>query len=348
MLPGEQERKQIFYWLKRISSYTAWNRILGYYYAWAKVTEKSVQRASERGWSDKTGITESDLVGILKCVAHCEEGVRRLRKGDKRVFRYDANGEFVMADRRLWHWTSMQWRIEIGENGIDEEHTPYWPEFNYALTQLSEAWGECSPDILEREDLNAPSSTIYGVWLQEWLPKMTFPKVLPEVPDPVKHILIATGKTTPCPGIWEPVEVPKPKGFHLFSAPPPEGSLPIVGCMAYLHGGSPAPRAKQETETESLRADVIWRLLWRDDRYEDGTIPEEESVYVFLKPDPSRVAPEPEELRGGLRIWSDTPCPYPSVWQCLDKPLGPQTVAFGVPMPRVQGERVLWRLMKAV
>ncbi|MET3654897.1 Imm71 family immunity protein [Dyella japonica] len=379
MLPTEQERQRIFYWLKRISSYTAWNRILGYYRIWAKATERSLQKASERGWlrqraangriiggvrtgqrisdgiddyyDEYTGseIGESTLISVLKGMAHCEEGVRRLRLGDKRVFKYDVNGEFVMAYRPQFHWVRRQSLLEIREIVVDADHTPYWDEFNYTLTQLSEAWGECSSKIIEREDLNAPSSTIYGVWLQEWLPKMTFPKVLPEVPDPAKHTLIATGKITPCSGIWEPVEVPKSKGFHLFgNAPPPEGPLPIIGCMAYLHGGSPAPRAKQETETESLRADVIWRLLWRDDRYEDGTVPEEESAYVFLKPDPSSAAPEPEELRGGLRVWSDTPCPYPGVWQCLDKPLGPQTVAFGVPMPRVQGERVLWRLMRAV
>jgi hypothetical protein len=349
MLPSEQERKQIFYWLKRVSSYTAWNRILGYYRAWAKVTEGSVQRASERGWDKQTGLPESELVLILKCLAHCEEGVNRLRAGDKRVFKYDANGEFVMANRIRSHWSEMQWRLEIGENRIDEKHTPLWQDFNFALTQLCEAWSECSPNIIERRDLNEPSLVVYGVWLQEWLPKMTFPKVLPDVPDPAKHTLVATGRTTPCSGIWEPVEVPKPKGFHLFGAPPPpEGPLPRIGCMAYLHGQSNAPQASLETADANPNADVTWRLLWRDDRYEDGTVPEEESEYVFLSPDPARQAPEPEELHGGMRVWSDTPCPYPGVWQCLDKPLGPQTVAFGVPMPRVQGERVLWRLMKAV
>jgi hypothetical protein len=216
--------------------------------------------------------------------------------------------------------------------------------------QLSEAWSECSPFLIEPRDLNAPSLTIYGDYLRERLPQMHTPKALPEVPDPEELTLVATGKSVSCAGIWEPVYVAKPKGFHLFSPPPkPEGPLPIVGCMSYLHAGSPAPRARQETETESLRNDVTWRLLWRDDRYEDGSIPEEESGYVFQQPDPTRVAPEPEELRGGLRVWSDEPCPYPGVWQCLDDlTLGPQTVAFSVPMPRLQGRRVLWRLMRGV
>ncbi|NOV22262.1 hypothetical protein E5S69_01785 [Cupriavidus necator] len=30
-LPNDDERRKSFHWLKRISSYTAWKRILGYY-----------------------------------------------------------------------------------------------------------------------------------------------------------------------------------------------------------------------------------------------------------------------------------------------------------------------------
>ncbi|WP_199101116.1 Imm71 family immunity protein [Dyella sp. ASV21] len=379
MLPNALERRQIFYWLKRISSYSTWRRILEYYRSWVSITEKSVSVANDRGWlrlyeegkivggvptgrkiSDGKGgqyaeytgsaLGESSLIRILKGFAHAEEGVRRLRLGDKRVFQYNAHGEFVMADGAPSYWVTLIDRIEIGENTIDQDHTPHWDEFCFALTQLSEAWGESSPFLIEPQDLNAPSQTIYGDYLRERLPKMSYPNELPEVPDAKELTLVATGKSVPCSGIWEPVYVAKPKGFYLFSAQPsPEGPLPIVGCMSYLHAGSAAPRARQETEKESLRNDVTWRLLWRDDRYEDGTIPEEERGYVFQQPDPARLAPEPEELRGGMRVLSDEPCPYPGVWKCLDDlTLGPQTVAFGIPMPRRQGRRVMWRLMKAV
>jgi len=37
LLPDELERKQIFYLLKKHSSWTAWNRILGYFQKWADV-----------------------------------------------------------------------------------------------------------------------------------------------------------------------------------------------------------------------------------------------------------------------------------------------------------------------
>ena len=50
MLPNALERRQIFYWLKRISSYSAWRRILEYYRSWVSITEKSVSVANDRGW----------------------------------------------------------------------------------------------------------------------------------------------------------------------------------------------------------------------------------------------------------------------------------------------------------
>jgi hypothetical protein len=379
MLPSAQERRQLFYWLKRISSYTAWSRILSYYQAWAKVTEKSVQAASERGWLQvygkagypisgvRTGkylydggtgeryeeflgsqISETGLVHILKALAHAEEGVRRLRLGDKRVFQYNAHGEFVIAYRDPSYWVALLNRIEIGENTIDQEHTPHWDEFCFALMQLSDAWAECSPDVIEPRRLDAASYTFFNDYLKAELQAMVFPTPLPDVPDPIEHTLVASGATTPYSGIWEPVDVPKRKGLQLFTKPsPPEGPLALAGTMAYLHAGSPAPNCAAYGKAQGTP--TTWRLLWRDDRYEDGSIPEEESGYVFQQPDPTRVAPEPEELRGGLRVWSDEPCPYPGVWQCLDDlTLGPQTVAFSVPMPRLQGRRVLWRLMRGV
>ncbi len=371
MLPNARERRQIFYWLKRISSYTAWNRILDYYRAWASATERSVQVASERGWlrqydrNDKliggaptdnayfgpftgSAIDESRLVEILKGLAHCEEGVGSLRAGDKRVFQYNAHGKFVMARSILSYWSELQWRIEIGENGIDQDHTPHWDEFCFALTELSEAWAECSSEIIEPERLDAASHTFFNDNLKAKLEAMVFPKVLPEVPDPITHTLVGSGRRTPHSGIWEPVNIPKPKGFQLFGMSPlPEGPFESAGTMAYLHADSSAPHCAAYGEAKGKP--TVWRLLWRDDRYEDGTIPEEERGYVFQQPDPARLAPEPEELRGGMRVWSDEPCPYPGVWKCLDDlTLSPQTVAFGIPMPRLQGRRVMWRFMKAV
>jgi hypothetical protein len=85
MLPSDLEREQIFYWLQKISSVTAWRRIFEYYKIWAAIAENSVHQADKNGWADKTFIPESDYVLILKCLVHCKEGVLRLSKGEKSI-----------------------------------------------------------------------------------------------------------------------------------------------------------------------------------------------------------------------------------------------------------------------
>ncbi|MBL9220926.1 Imm71 family immunity protein, partial [Xanthomonas fragariae] len=273
-LPNELERRQMFYQLKKESSFTAWNRMLELYQAWAGVTEESVRQADAKGWLDKSGIRESHYVRILKGLAHQEEGVRRLRKGDKRVFKFDANGEFVMAHRQVSHWTEFVWRVEVGEMNINQEMTPLWHEFSECLEKMRHLGNEIWADIIEGRYFEDPAPNIYGKWFQENVAKMHFPPIIPDVPDPVENTLVATGSRIPCSGIWEPVDAPKPKKFSLFSKPDvPSGFLPYIAAMNYLHGQSPAPKARQETQTGSVYPDVVWRLIWRDDRYEDGTIP---------------------------------------------------------------------------
>lgn len=287
LLPSEMERRQIFYWLKQVSSWTAWNRILSFYKAWVDITEASVREASKKNWNKLTAVPESDYRLILKCFTHCDEGVRRLRQGDKRVFKYDANGEFVMASRMLSYWQKALWRIDDGETEIDTQHTPYWEKFKRAVSELNQAKGECSLVVIETDDPRDPATNVYGDWLIAQFKKMTFPEHLMEVPDPADNILIKTGKEIPCSGIWEPVNAPPSKGFSLFrDAAKAKGPFAIAGCMNYLHGGSPAPQALQaKIGGGGLKESVTWRLLWKDDRYADGVIPTEEAGYVFLMPE---------------------------------------------------------------
>ena len=52
--------------------------------------------------------------------------------------------------------------------------------------------------------------------------------------------------------------------------------------MNYLHGGSDAPTIEVfDADDEIEEVATQWRLIWKDDRYLDGTIPDEESAYTF-------------------------------------------------------------------
>lgn len=281
---SELERKKVFYLLKRVSSVTAWARILQYYKDWLTVTEDSVRQADDNGWNDDTSIPMAAYALIAKGLAHFESGVLRLREGDKSVFKFDSNGEFEMSARTLDHWLQMLQRVSMGENTI-KKHTPLWQEFGLAVDSLAQALGECGQIVLETRYFDDPALIWYGQWLRRELPSMWFPESLAEVPDPIDSVFVRTGEHTPCSGVWEPVDIPKSSLLSLLArAPKPRPPFKIIGAMNYLHGGSNAPKIKVETEHGSHEVSTAWRLLWEDDRYKDGTVPEEEMDYHFSKP----------------------------------------------------------------
>jgi len=286
LLPAPEERKQIFHYLKRISSYTAWHRISTYYRDWVEAMGQCVVVASERGIEGSSGIKESHYVEAIQGLAHFEEGLQRLLGGDKRIFKFDANGEFAMANRPLEHWSTYLIRMfEWHEHpSLNDDNTPGWSHYHNSFEALASAWGECAI-ILEARRLDAPAPLVYNHWLKDYLSSFQLPHDFPDVPEPEQSVLIPTGKSIPCSGIWEPVDVPKAPVFSLFrQQDPPKGPFPPIGCMNYLHGGSPAPQAKQKFGNDRIDVDVTWRLLWWDDRYRDGTIPREEQEYAFLRP----------------------------------------------------------------
>lgn len=303
LLPTEHQRRQLFYLLKQVSSVTAWRRILEYYRRWADVTAECVRVAEESGWQDDTSLPASEHALILKCVAHCQAGVDRLARGDKRVFKFDKHGQFAMAGRMLSHWGHMMERYRIGEN-VRHKNTPLWAEFCSAHTALAEAWGECGPFILEPRYLEDPALMFHGDWLGRYLQALFYPEVLPKVPDPATSPLVRTGRYVPCSGIWEPVNAPAPSLWRwLTRSPLPAPPFKAQGTMSYLHGGSPAPSATVETADDSVDIETTWRLLWKDERYQDGTVPEEECSYRFTRPEPV-VPPLPLPPEYGGPIWA--------------------------------------------
>ncbi|NOV22260.1 hypothetical protein E5S69_01775 [Cupriavidus necator] len=159
--------------------------------------------------------------------------------------------------------------------------------------------------------MTPPHIALATGWVQ--LVSMHFPNLLVDVPTPKAPVLISTGHAIPFSGIWEPVEVTKSGGFSLFRKEKgePKGPFPIIGCMNYSHAGSPAPAARYEDENESSSEPVTWCLLWKDMRYEDGSIPAEEEEYVFQKPTGAKNNPAPPSGTDSPMIWFETGQPAP-------------------------------------
>lgn len=344
-LPNDDERRKIFHWLKRISSYTAWKRILGYYEAWTLAIEKCRKLASELGKENSSQITASHYIDALEGLAHFEDAVLRLKAGDKLVFKYDVNGLVALADRPRSYWGNYLVRVEWREQpAIEEPSSPGAIRFLNTFKDLSEAWGECS-DILESKWLDDAAPYSFGNWLRDQLASMHFPDFLVDVPDPKAPLLISTGNTIPYSGIWEPVEVPKSVGFSLFKKKEePKGPFPISGCMNYLHAGSPAPASRYEHQDESFSEPVTWRLLWKDTRYEDGSIPAEEDEYVFQKPNGATDDSSATSETDSTMIWFETgqPAPKAGRWLPEDDLSVSIVVQAGEKLPMHRGRSTRW------
>jgi hypothetical protein len=298
---------------------------------------------------------------LLEDFAHCDIAVRRLRAGDKRVFQCGPMGELKKAwGRTLDHSLELLIRIDRGDIGIKFETTPLWDEFAIATYKLGVAWGECSSSVLQPDYMGEPTRELdipANDWFRNTRPPLeNFPADLPEVPNPINNVLARSGEPLECSGIWEPVDVPVHTLLSLFRPETPKGSIPSIGAMAYLHGGTFAPRKVFDYSTPSSRRgqSVNWRLLWRDDRYEDGTIPEEEKDYVFLNefvfPYPDALAPKsapkapvptPDQL---IVIESGQPAPEAGRWLLEGNLEVSVQLDQGEAAPLHEGRKVRWVL----
>jgi Immunity protein 71/Immunity protein 72 len=303
-IPTTEERKKIFHHLKKCSSYTAWNRVLGYYKVWAEIFEKSVAEAADSATYDKPAqIDTKKLVFVLKGLSVAEKCVGDLHWGNKTVFRHNGWNCFSVAHRPISYWGTHAVKYADGDIAFDPLRVPYWDEITMARRKLGMAWSELEV-ILDTSDTHDTAPFTFGGSdrefyfggktyqndLGETFPSYHFPSILPEVPDPDEVVLIGYGDYVPCSGIWEPVkaDVPKRKLVSLFSKPEmPSGPFEVAGSMNYLHEHSTAPHIGEGREP----IPTTWRLLWKDDRYTDGTIPEEENDYIFNEPRESTSTP---------------------------------------------------------
>ena len=101
-------------------------------------------------------------------------------------------------------------------------------------------------------------------------------------------IEIFSGEEIQISGIYEPWFE---KSVYQKLTNDPEYNV-YVGCPNYFLEGSEATQYKLEGTDDWY--DVKWRLIWEDNRYIDGTIPEEEKNYIFDIENIGKHANQPE------------------------------------------------------
>ena len=275
---NEEDRKKVFWLLKKYSSYTAWaalgeayaNFVKAWEYAMGHADDIDVDRQNI-GWTKK----------ILDGQIAFEKGLPLLREGQRSVFRevstgflnnsYDTLCNFIRRimdpDEFDFDW------MKNKEDVIAAFHN---------FERLTEVYVVTEPPASRNVAPFRATDALDPEWHI-----LNFPPALPDVPSPT-DTTVNTGEEIPITGAWEP-EWEISAGFIKALT----GTQPRLekGCMNYLLAGAIAPRYR-DSELD-LAFDVRWRLIWADHRYEDGTIPEEEKDYLAEVPEPGQ-----ERLRG--------------------------------------------------
>lgn len=266
---SENDRRKFFWYLKRKSSYTAWKARANAFDNFALVFERQVKEEpvfSRPGADPEWAMNwEESYVQVLKAQVLYEQGLARLRAGDRSVWRYNDRGVLLDAlNIQSYWWTAL---VNHGPHGDIYFEGKYVEEMTKAIDDAS-LYVKATAGVVESMQAEPPA---HDFWSQRTMDRLNhtvpFPADLPEVPEPVKEVTVHTGQPVPCYGIFEP--------------------LVTDGCLNYLLEGASTPQAVNvdDVDGDVIVRPAVWRLIWEDTRYLDGAIPvEEQSYFPYVKP----------------------------------------------------------------
>ena len=345
-------RCKVFWLLKRLTSYTLWEKKRE---AWEGFTRAYEEAVTTWPATEPEQMAADALPRIYEILSCYNKGLIELRKGYRFVWRKGgplerAAHEYVAVSTFLYP------HPDFWERGIQEEPYPPKVEVLNKLMRASEFHCDYAP--MENVTVDKLATLKDHDWLlnpQHYrhrfyaLPYPTFPECLPEVPAPT-NMIVRTGQRIPLDGIWEPVIVRRDRLLGLIPTGEPE--VQSNGCFNYFVEGIKAPKVIGRSPASSDRFDAVdthWRLIWEDTRYKDGVIPDESEYFIEPKPPAAR---DDEPCRD---VRSNEVCPVSGIWQAIGYKNPPIHIAAETVMPDLsvrdaKGEMIIhyvtWRLIK--
>lgn len=303
--PDEHDRQALFWWLKRNTSFTAnehnaglWNAFAAEWEAWMR----SMEQPSEHLVTTFKFILDTQLA--------YERGLKRLRQGDHGVFdRNSAEGWLAKLNTALVE-RRMEW-MASPEVIARQAGVPL------AVVQAYYLAHDATMAIASRGPGGYTGSRFGEI--RAFLHSIAPPHPLPE---PRWEVNFAPGTSAPRDGIYEQVDA--------------QGHL--VSGMAYFVKGAQSAKAEwlefgPEASLEHKSSAFVWRLLWEDTRYEDGTIPDEERRYP--SPNDPSILPADEPA---IRCEAGHACPESGYWLTPAQVDSRRRFALGETMPAFGGD----------
>jgi hypothetical protein len=322
---NENDRRKLFWYLKRKTSYTAWEGRACAFDNFAALFERQVKEEPiflEAG-ADPEWATHWDqfYVNVLKAQVLYEQGLARLRVGDRSVWRYNDRGVLLDAlNIQNYWWTAL---VNHGPHGDVYFKGKYVKEMTKAIDEAS-FYVKATAGVVESVLAEPPA---HDFWSEEAMDRLNrtvpFPVDLPEVPPPVREVTVHTGHPVPCYGIFEP-QIPD-------------------GCMNYLLEGASAPKAVNVDGTDGglIVRPTVWRLIWEDTRYIDRKIPAEEQSYFPLAA-PLGVTPVFVDHDPLVQQSTDQFASRTGAWALADRLDVRRHFRAGEKLPQYEGRGVTW------
>lgn len=234
------------------------------------------------------GTYQEHYANFLKALATIEQGLDLLR---------------ITADKKeaYRHFRRDQLRDDLGGRGADFlgiEHDPFFITLGMGGGQSPDLKNETTPALIAGamghfykgaqcfsqldQILLEYSSTSYEYLLNdaEYAPTAGKPALVPPCPqrnsDPACQVW--SDRVIPLTGIWEPWLCEEGLFSGIWARLCDRNTAKLtgrVGCPNYFLAGTKAYNYRRE-DRKHIAERVAWRLLWQDERYLDGNLPEEE------------------------------------------------------------------------
>lgn len=376
----EDDRRREFWLLKRSTSYTDWKRCRDRYAVFVDLLERqckeeptgrmgarqlAVEVAGTQRLIAQGVLPPSALNGIenyyttkwdartyadaLRGLALYDAGLARLRQGDRSVWLHNSQGALEDACNVAMHYYALIY--QGGPKGGDgmEYYGKYvfamkaallWAMENggFSAGGLQPAMANMSSasvwDETRRIDFQGKQDMLILGERDSLLMQTSHLTSLPDVPAPADEILVQTGQPCPVFGIYEPQV--------------------RDGVMTYMCQGQEALRYGEPCWYPGGGQPVSWKLIWTDERYLDGKIPDEESSYFPPEAEPDFSAWVGEELDTDaprdqlIALRTGEPASYSGTW-AADTDLGGRVLwRKGDRLPQHKGRDVRWVFVPGV
>ncbi|MCX7207804.1 MAG: Imm72 family immunity protein [Proteobacteria bacterium] len=312
----ELGRRRLFWIIKKWSSYTVWQYHAEQFDTFVKAYENAIET-----WPKGEAPPEYNLQFAYKAQALFQQGLAELAKGNRQVWRSMQRGDSYLREAEHNAFQAMEGitseeinRFDGGERGI-----PAYDEWTPRLEQLRLLKEKAL--IKGEQFVNEPVATYIdwkpialvgppsiegsiNVWMSQGTDTHgTFPPNCPPTPTP-QTTMIESGDVVPTDGVWE---------LAL-----PQLSLGSTDRLNYLIKGSTAPWAEDIDRdfdpSKQFVIPVTWRLLWQDDRYLDGIIPDESEYLLSYTDQASESVANINTITASQRVEALQPCPQAGYW----------------------------------